>query len=142
MQIISRLIEKVGSVGALVAAMGCAACFPALGALGASVGLGFLSSYEGVFINKLLPLFALVALIANFWGWLLHRVHYRGVLSVSGPVAVLATLYPLWKYGWSTYLFYAGIIMMLIVSILDVISPAKPQCAMSFQERDRSCCSS
>ena len=131
MQIISKLIEKVGSIGAIVSAMGCAACFPALGALGASIGLGFLSSYEGVLINKLLPIFALIALLANGWGWFRHRVHYRGVLSISGPIAVLATLYPLWTYGWSTYLFYAGIIMMLIVSILDVKSPAKPQCAIT-----------
>jgi len=43
--------------------MGCAACFPALGSLAASLGLGFLASYEGVLINNILPAFALFALI-------------------------------------------------------------------------------
>ncbi len=48
------LFDKVGSVGSIISATCCAACFPALASLGASIGLGFLSAYEGVFINKLL----------------------------------------------------------------------------------------
>jgi mercuric ion transport protein len=43
------------SLGTLISAMGCASCFPALGVLGASLGLGFLATYEGLFINKLFP---------------------------------------------------------------------------------------
>ena len=131
MQIFSTLLEKLGSLGAIISAMGCAACFPALGALGASVGLGFLSSYEGVLINKLLPAFAVIALSANLWGWTRHRVHYRGLLSVIGPIAVILTLYPLWKYGWSTYLFYSGLVLMFVVSIIDVIKPAPSQCTIA-----------
>jgi len=48
---ITRAADKAGVVGAIVAAMGCAACFPALGSLAAALGLGFLSQYEGVFIR-------------------------------------------------------------------------------------------
>ncbi len=131
MQIIPRIVEKIGSIGVIGSAIGCAGCFPALGALGASLGLGVLSSYEGVLINKLLPLFAVIALLANSYGWYKHRVNIRGVLSIVGPIAVLATLYPLWKYGWSTYLFYIGLIFMLVVSLLDVIYPAKSRCEIS-----------
>ena len=58
----SRLFDKTGALGSLIAAMGCASCFPALGALAASVGLGFLAQFEGIFINTLLPLFAAIAL--------------------------------------------------------------------------------
>ena len=36
-----------GAIGAIVAAMGCANCFPAIAALGASLGLGWLDHYEG-----------------------------------------------------------------------------------------------
>jgi len=60
---VSGIFEKLGSLGTIVSAMGCAACFPALASLGASIGLGFLSAYEGVFINKLLPLFAIIVLV-------------------------------------------------------------------------------
>ena len=128
---LSRITEKIGSFGAIASAMGCAGCFPALGALGASIGLGFLSSFEGILINKLLPIFAIIVLIANLWGWYQHKVHYRGLISILGPLAVLATLYPLWEYGWSTYLFYAGLILMFVVSIFDLVKPAKPSCSIT-----------
>ena len=46
-------IDKVGVGGVIIAALSCAACFPALGALAATLGLGFLSQLEGLAINKL-----------------------------------------------------------------------------------------
>jgi mercuric ion transport protein len=129
MGILATVAEKCGSVGSIVSAMGCAACFPALGSLAATIGLGFLASYEGIFINTLLPVFAGLALFANLVNWYQHRVHFRGLISVFGPIAVLATLYPLWQYGWSTYLLYSALALMLMVSILDIVKPAKaPLC--------------
>ncbi len=128
-EMFSTVVEKIGSVGVVVSAMGCAACFPALGALAGTLGLGFLAQFEGVFINKLLPAFAILVLIANTWGWLRHRVHIRGLISILGPVAVLATLYPLWSYGWSTTLFYVALATMFAVSIIDIVKPAKRRTA-------------
>ncbi|MEJ8569693.1 organomercurial transporter MerC [Elongatibacter sediminis] len=121
-----KFAEKFAALGTVVAALGCAACFPALGALGASLGLGFLATHEGLLINKLLPVFAALALGFNLLYWWRHRVHWRGLLALLGPSAVLLTLYPLWRYGWSTYLFYAALALMLSVSILDVIKPPRP----------------
>ncbi len=130
MQIISRLVDKVGSVGALVSAMGCAACFPTLASLGASIGLGFLSAYEGVFINKLLPLFALIVLMSNLVAWVSHRNYIRLIWGLLGPLMVLATLYLFWTDNWSTYMFYAGLVLMIAVSIWDIISPPAKNCAL------------
>ncbi len=129
-QIISRLIEKAGSVGALVAAMGCAACFPPMAALGASIGLGFLSAYEGVFINKLLPLFALIVLVSNLVAWVSHRNYIRLIWGLLGPLMVLATLYLFWTDNWSTYMFYTGLVLMLAVSIWNFISPPTKSCVL------------
>jgi len=129
-QIISRLTEKAGSVGALVSAMGCAVCFPALASLGASIGLGFLSAYEGVFINKLLPLFALIVLVSNLAAWVSHRNYIRLIWGLLGPLMVLATLYLFWTDNWSTYMFYTGLVLMLAVSIWDIISPPAKTCAL------------
>ncbi len=126
-RIVSSL-DKLGVGGIIVAALSCTACFPALGALAATLGLGFLSQLEGLAINTLLPVFAVIALAVNCYGWFQHRIHWRGLLSVLGPVAILATLYPLWQYGWSTYLFYAGLILMLAVSVTDLMWPAKKHC--------------
>ncbi|WP_455737576.1 hypothetical protein, partial [Candidatus Enterovibrio escicola] len=44
-----------------------------------------------------------------------------------GPVAVLLTLYPLWLYDWSTYLFYFGICLMVVMSVLDIVKPVREQ---------------
>lgn len=124
----SKIVEKIGSGGSIITAMGCASCFPALGSVGAAFGLGFLSAYEGLFINTLLPVFAAIVLISNLVVWWGHRNHLRGVISTLGPTMVLATLYPLWKFGWSTHLFYTGLILMLIISIWDLSAPAHRTC--------------
>ena len=126
---LTSLFDKTGTVGAIVAAMGCAACFPAIAALGASVGLGFLGQFEGVFINKLLPIFAGIALAANILSWFSHRNLVRGLAGIAGPSMVLATLYLFWTDNWSTYLFYAGLTVMLAVSIWDIVSPPRKVCS-------------
>ncbi|OIQ88999.1 mercuric resistance protein MerC [mine drainage metagenome] len=43
MTLITRVADKAGAAGAIVSAMGCALCFPALASLGAAIGLGFLT---------------------------------------------------------------------------------------------------
>ena len=65
---LSRIADKAGPLGSVVAAASCPACFPALASLGAAVGLGFLSEYEGLFLSTLLPLFAGIAQMANAAG--------------------------------------------------------------------------
>lgn len=120
---ITRFFDKAGVLGTLTAAMGCASCFPALGSLASSLGMGFLAQYEGVFVNTLLPFFAALVLIANIIAYICHKIWYRGLAGIAGPIMILLTMYPLWFYGWSTYLLYAGIVIMLVVSIWDIISP-------------------
>ena len=126
---ISSVFDKTGVLGAIVAAMGCASCFPALGALGAAMGLGFLAQFEGVFINKLLPLFAAIALLANVLAWFSHRRVLRLLAGVAGPSMVLATLYLFWTDDWSTYAFYAGLVLMFVVALWDILSPPRKVCA-------------
>ncbi len=81
--------DKTGAVGSVVSAMGCAMCFPALASIGAALGLGFLSRWEGMFINSLLPAFAWLVIIAQALGWFAHRQWHRSVAGMLGPVLVL-----------------------------------------------------
>lgn len=120
--LITKFLDTSGALGSLVAAMGCTACFPALASIGAALGLGFLAQWEGLFVNTLLPLFAAIALFANALGWLGHRQLHRSIIGMLGPGFVLLTLYPLWQYGWSTYLLYTGLAMMLVVAVWDLHS--------------------
>lgn len=127
--IFSRVGDKAGSLGALIAAMGCASCFPAIASLGAAVGLGFLGQWEGLFINTLLPVFACLALALNALGWLAHRQWHRSLLGMLGPTLLLLSLYPWFEYGWSTYVTYGGIAIMIAVSLWDMFSPANRRCS-------------
>ncbi len=126
--LLTRLSDKIGSLGALVSAMGCAMCFPAIANLGAVLGLGFLSQWEGLFVNTLLPLFAIVALVINSLGWLSHKQWHRSVLGILGPTLLLLSLYPLFHYGWSTYVTYSALALMVAVSIWDIAAPANHRC--------------
>ncbi|WP_420270864.1 organomercurial transporter MerC, partial [Pseudoalteromonas atlantica] len=117
---INKILDKVSSGGVWLAALSCTGCFPALGSLASALGLGFLSHFEGIAVNTLLPIFATLALLVNLYNWYKNQNHARGILGVIGPIAVLLTLYPLWQYEWSTYLFYVGICLMIVMSVLDI----------------------
>lgn len=132
---LSILTEKFGALGAIVSAMGCASCFPVLGALGATLGMGVFAQYEGLFITTLLPLFAVIALVAALISWWSHKRHLRGMLAISGPLMVLATLYLFWNASWSTYMFYAALLLMFSVAICDLISPAHRVCRTTHQRQ-------
>ena len=124
---INKILNKVGSGGVWLAALSCTACFPALGSLASALGLGFLSQFESIAVNTLLPIFATLALLVNLYNWYKNQNYIRGALGVTGPIAVLLTLYPLWQYDWSTYLFYFGICLMVVISVLDIVKPVKEQ---------------
>jgi mercuric ion transport protein len=126
--VFTRVADKAGSLGAVVSAMGCAMCFPAIAGLGGALGLGFLGQWEWTFINTILPIFAWVTLVVNALGWFSHRQWLRSVLGMIGPVVLLLSLYPWFKYGWSAYATYSALAFMVLVSVWDLVSPANRRC--------------
>lgn len=129
MQWIVRIGEKGSSLGAVTSAMGCMMCFPAIATLGSALGLGFLVRWESLLINTLLPAFALLGLALHAIGWLAYRQWRRSMLGMLGPVLLLLSLYPWFKYGWSAGVTYAALALMIAVSIWDLVSPAHWRCA-------------
>lgn len=134
---LSAISEKVGSLGTVMSAMGCASCFPALGALGATLGLGFLAQFEGLFINTLLPIFTVVALASVLFAWWFHRRHLRGALGIAGPLMVLTTLYLFWTDDWSTDMFYFALALMLSVSLWDFFDPPGRVCPSGSEDLEK-----
>lgn len=128
MSLIARIADKAGAFGSVIAAMGCAACFPALASLGAALGLGFLHQYEGLIVNRILPLLAGLALAANLLGWFSHRQFRRTVLGIIGPAIVLIDLVWLRGHAWTANLLYLGLAFMIVVSIWDMAAPANRRC--------------
>lgn len=125
---VSRIGDKAGAASAIVSAMGCAMCFPAIAGLGAAIGLGFLTRWEGLFINTLLPLSAWLVLGLNALGWLAHRQWKRSLLGMLGPALLLLSLYPWFRYGWSAKVTYTALALMVAVSVWDLWSPASRHC--------------
>lgn len=128
MGLITRIADKAGKLGSVVSAMGCAACFPAIASLGVAIGLGFLQEYEGLFISKLLPLFAVVVWLANALGWLSHRQWHRSLLGIIGLTIVFAGTVWLLSNWWTGNLVYVGLAFMVGVSIWNFVSPANRRC--------------
>lgn len=138
MSLIARVADKAGFLGSLVSAMGCASCFPAIASLGAAIGLGFLSQYEGLFIRILIPIFALIALLANLAGWWSHRQWQRALTGSIGPILVLIGALGLMGVfgmtpgflaaGVARGVFYAGLIVMFLAAVWDLINPANRRC--------------
>ena len=126
--LLTRIGDKVGSLGAIVSTMGCAMCFPAIASFGGALGMGFLAQWEGLFINTLLPVFAWIALVINALGYFSHKQIIRSLLGMIGPVFLLLSLYPWFQYGWSTYVTYSALGLMVAVSIGDFIYPANRRC--------------
>jgi mercuric ion transport protein len=130
-QIVRMMTDKVGVVGTVVSTMACAMCFPAVGAIGAAIGLGFLSRWEGVFIN-ILPLFAVLVLVANGLGWLAHRQWHRSALGMIGPALVLigwaSFMSGVLTHGAARVVLYAGLVVMVVFAVGDLISPSRRRC--------------
>ena len=131
---LSRWADKTGVLGAIVSSMGCAMCFPAMAGIGAAIGLGFLSQWESTFVHVLIPVFALLALLANALGWFSHRQWQRSALGSIGPVmaligwyAFIAGLLP--KNG-ARGVLYAGLVVMLLAGVWDLVAPARRRCAV------------
>jgi len=124
------------TIGAIIAAMSCTACFPALASLASALGLGFLSEFESISIHYILPLFALIGLAANVIGGRRRRGWVRMVLGITGPLLVLAAALLMATYGMATeWLLYPGLVLMIVIAIWDLMAakrttnadiPAKP----------------
>ena len=124
----TRVAGSGGTIGAILAAMSCTACFPALASLASALGLGFLSRFESVSIHYVLPLFALIGLAANVIGGLRRRSWVRMVLGIVGPLLVLAAALLMATYGLPTeWLLYPGLALMIAVAIWDLMGTNAPK---------------
>ena len=83
------LLDKFGSVGAVIAALACPICFPKLALIGAALGLGVLAPYEQYIALVIQGLFVL----ASFGQYVAYRKHgNKWVLSLSITATILMFL--------------------------------------------------
>ena len=107
-------LEKIGSLGAVIAAAACPICFPKLALLGALFGLGALGAYESQLFIAAQVLIAL-AVLGHALAYLQHRKGWLLGLAISSGAAVFGGLYLLR----SEALIYAGFAGLIVTSATD-----------------------
>ncbi len=114
-------VEKIGSVGALLAAGACPVCFPMLAVVGSALGLGVLQPFEGkvFFVFQLLVLLALAGNVISFFT---HRNVLALTVGTAGPVLIFFALY----IHFHPAVLYAGLFGLIAASTLNII--AKRRC--------------
>ena len=108
-------LDKLGSVGAIVAAAACPLCFPKLALVGALFGLGAFGAYEYQFLVAAQVLVA-VALAGQVLAYLRHRRIWLLVTAFVGGLAVFMGLY----VAGSELLAYVGFTALLAAGTADL----------------------
>ena len=115
-----EFVEKLGSIGSLLAAAACPACFPLLAVVGATVGLGVLRPFEGV-VFLVFRVLVGIAFIGNILTYFNHRQILPLILGVLSPLLIFFTFY----VYWNTFVLYAGLFGLLITSVLNSVANRK-----------------
>lgn len=84
--------EKLGTVGAVLAAAACPICFPKFALIGAAVGLGVLAPYEGYVAIGVQVLFVL-ALAGHLIAFPRHRNGWLLALAIGATLILFAGYY-------------------------------------------------
>lgn len=124
------LLDRVGSLGALLAAVAAPCCFPLFAAVGAAVGLGALGRYETIALYAF-QAFALLSLLGLVFAFARHR--HVGPLTV-GLLSVGLLAYTFY-YAFESVTLYAGLSGLLIATLWNYF------CSRRFASRQPVLCS-
>lgn len=112
----TNILDKVGSVGAVIAGAAVPCCFPFLSLFGSILGLSFLAAYEDTMMYVLQGL-VLLALVGSFIAYRGHKKIIPFALATASTASVL--------YGMNTdlnvYLIYGGMAGLLVVAVWNTI---------------------
>lgn len=112
----SRLFASTGSFGSILAVILCPVCKPALAALFASFGLGFLANAE--VMHSVLILFLVLSTGGFFFSYLrIHRNPVPFVLSIAMAIAIYLGRYVYFGESENNILTYSGIVGLALLSV-------------------------
>lgn len=111
-----RFLDKLGSIGAILAAATCSVCFPFLALIGSAVGLGVFGKYEGItlFIFQAL---VFIALIGNVVSYLNHKKIFPLIMGVVSPFLIFFSFY----LYFNQLIIYAGLLGLLVTAVLNYL---------------------
>lgn len=112
----TNILDKVGSIGAVIAGAAVPCCFPFLSLFGSILGLTFFAQYEGI-IMYLIQGLVLLALVGSIIAYRGHRKVLPLILAVVSTGSVLYGM----NTGLDIYYIYGGMIGLLIVAVWNTI---------------------
>lgn len=107
-----QLLEKSGTLGAVISAAACPVCFPKLALVGAMLGLGVLAPFEGYFVS-ILQILVIAALVGQIMAYRRYRNPYLPGLATIGALCVLVA----YHLYFSELLVYTGLTALAAASI-------------------------
>ena len=110
-------IDKIGSIGSLVTAMACPACFPMLAVVGSALGLGVLHPFEGK-ILLVFQLLVVVALLGSFISYFNHCKILPLLIGVISPGLIFFALY----IRFHSIIIYSGLLGLAVASVMNMIA--------------------
>ena len=81
------LLDKLGALGAFLAAAAAPCCFPLLAAVGAALGLGSLQSLRG-YMDHAIQAMVLLALAGDFIAYRKHRQRLPLIVGITAACVV------------------------------------------------------
>src|SRR5712692_420819 len=111
-----KILDKIGSVGALLSAAACPACFPLFAIVGSALGLGALRPFEG-YAMYALQAFALLALGGNVLAYRGHGSIGPLIIGLLSPALILFGYWVRFSPG----LIYAGLFGLLSAAVWNFI---------------------
>ena len=112
----TNVLDKVGSIGALIAGAAMPCCFPFLSLVGSILGLSVLAPYE-TYVLYGMQLFVVVALIGAFIAFRAHRKILPLALGILSTGAVLYALNTDMNYK----VLYPGLAGLVAVAVWNSI---------------------
>ena len=109
-------LDKVGSVGAVIAGAAVPCCFPFLGVIGGIIGLSFLSPYEEYVMWALQGLVVL-AFVGSLIAYRGHRKFAPLLIAAASTGSILYAA----NTDLNTYLLYGGMAGLLIVAVWNTV---------------------
>jgi len=115
-------MEKIGTIGAVLAAAACPACFPTLTVMGAALGFGIFRRFEG-WVFTVFQILVVVAMLGNILSFFRHRRAFPLIIGITGPLLIFFALYA----RFNQLLLYLGLFGLVAASVLNYV--ANRQCA-------------
>jgi len=112
----TNVLDKLGTIGALLAGAAVPCCFPFLSLIGSILGLSFLAPYEAYVLYAMQGLVVL-ALVGSI---IAYRGHHKLLPLLLGIVSTVAVLYSL-NTNMNVTILYAGLVGLLIVAVWNSI---------------------